>query len=292
MASRSCRPRSLVAPTGPRTSLKSGRITRDSILGVGALVVVDPDRIDQSNLSRVVGAEAQDADRSLPKTEVVARYARRVGYSGRLETIQGSIVDDLVARSVADTDLVFGCTDNHWSGLVLNEIAHQYLVPVIDTGVELQAHGTMGGRVAILGPGAGCLWCFGMLDANRVRAEQLERPTYEMQRRHGYVPDLDVPAPAVVSVNGVVASLAVTEMLGRITGFRGAGEPAMMLAYRLSDGSVRRIGSRSGGCHTCTGPTVAAGDLAKLPTREGAESRSEELLDGKSTAVGRVSNRS
>ena len=49
-----------------------------------------------------------------------------------------------------------------------------------------------------------------------------------------------MPAPAVVSINGVVASLAVTEVLARWTGFAGPAPRAALLLYRIADGVVRQ----------------------------------------------------
>jgi hypothetical protein len=112
--------------------------------------------------------------------------------------------------------------------------------------VELQLAGSMGGRVTALGPDAGCLWCWGILSAERLRAEQLPPELRAEYVGRGYVTDLDVEQPAVVSINGVIASLAVTEMLRRMTGMGGAHDPAAMLLYRLADGTVRRVGRPNG----------------------------------------------
>ena len=126
----------------------------------------------------------------------------------------------------------------------------------------------MGGRVTIAGPDTGCLWCTGVIDEQRLRAEQSPPALREAQRALGYVPDPEVPEPSVVSINGVVASLAVTEVLDRLVHFRTVGAaPASMLIYRLSDGTVRRVAAQSGRCSFCSGSNVGAGDAAILPTR-------------------------
>jgi molybdopterin/thiamine biosynthesis adenylyltransferase len=168
-------------------------------------------------------------------------------------------------------DVVIGCTDNHWSRTVLNAIAFQYYVPVLDLGVELQAEGAVGGRVTWLAPGSACLWCLGILDPERVRVEQLPRTILQEEQTRGYIQGFDVPAPAVVSINGVVASLAVTEVLARWTGFAGPAPRAALLLYRIADGVVRRASpSPRPGCPTCSSAgLLGAGDLDKLPWRVG-----------------------
>lgn len=238
-------------------------------LGVGTIVAVDPDQVETSNLSRLVGATSEDARRRRPKVQVAGRMAKNLGKRTRLIAIAHDIRDDDVARAVLqDVDLIVGCTDTQWSRLILNAMAFSYYIPVIDLGVELQAAGSMGGRVTIAGPGDNCLWCIGVIGEERLRAEQMPPDLRATEQRLGYVPDLDVPAPAVVSINGVVASLAVSEILDRLVHLRDGtqGRPSMLL-YRLADGTVRRVGPRSGRCGFCTGAGVGVGDLGRLPTR-------------------------
>lgn len=238
-------------------------------LGVGTVVAMDPDRVESSNLSRLVGARLTDAQNTVPKADVVRRLAQEVGGFTHVRSSEGNVVDDAVARDLAaGVDVIFGCTDTAWSRLVLNALAFAYSIPVVDIGVELQAEGSMGGRVTIAGPDAGCLWCTGVIDERRLRAEQSPPAIREAQRALGYVPDLDVPEPSVVSINGVVASIAVTEVLDRLVRFRPAGTmPAATLLYRLSDGTVRRVAAQAGRCSFCSGTNPGAADGATLPTR-------------------------
>jgi molybdopterin/thiamine biosynthesis adenylyltransferase len=239
-------------------------------LGVGQLVVVDDDTVDDTNLSRLVGGRASDAAHGLRKTQVSSRLSRLLGGQTVVHRVDGSVLDEEEARRLMQCDVVFGCTDTQWSRLVLNALAFQYYIPVIDCGVELQAGaGAIGGRVSWLAPGRRCLWCIGILDGERIRAEQLPSALAAEQARHGYIPDLTVPAPAVVSINGVVASVAVTEFLARITRFAGDDERADLLVYRLADGTIRRV--RGAACPECPvcGPagTFGCGDLAPAPWR-------------------------
>jgi hypothetical protein len=56
--------------------------------------------------------------------------------------------------------------------------------------------------------------------------------------------------PAIVSVNGVVASLGVTEFMVHVTGLR---EPASQLTYRGDRGTVTRsLDQPEPGCYYCT----------------------------------------
>ncbi|HUC36465.1 MAG TPA: ThiF family adenylyltransferase [Acidimicrobiales bacterium] len=240
-------------------------------LGAGHIVVVDPDRVTVTNLSRLVGASRLDVMLRRKKTRLVRRLARRTGRMTAITEISESVETREAAESLLRCDVVFGCTDNQVSRTILNVIAFQYYTPVMDLGVELQTTGAMGGRVTWLAPGGACLWCMGVLDAERVRVEQLTPELRADEEARGYIQGLDEPAPAVVSINGVVASLAVTEMLARFTGFAGRDSRSTLLLYRLVDGVVRRTSpSGRAGCPTCSkSGLLGAGDLAIPPWRGG-----------------------
>jgi molybdopterin/thiamine biosynthesis adenylyltransferase len=237
-------------------------------LGVGHVIAVDMDRVDISNLSRLVGASRFDVLRRRRKVDVFERMTRRLKSGSRYSAVFESVTNSKGTTPLLQCDVVIGCTDNHWSRMVLNTLAYQYHVPVIDCGVEIQPGGASGGRVSWLYPGMPCLWCLDILDAERIRVEQLPDATRLDEVRRGYVRGLDEPAPAVVSVNGVIASLAVTELIARVTAF--AGEPQSRpgnLMYRIRDGVVRRIAATSRPeCLVCGRHGVqGAGDLASRP---------------------------
>jgi molybdopterin-synthase adenylyltransferase len=236
-------------------------------LGVGRVVVVDPDRVTITNLSRLVGASRLDVMLRRRKTGLARRLARRTGKVTAITEISQPVDRRLAAESLLECDVVFGCTDNQVSRTILNVIAFQFYTPVMDLGVELQSTGAMGGRVAWLAPGGACLWCMGVLDAERVRVEQLSPELRSDEEARGYIQDLDEPAPAVVSINGVVASLAVTEVLARFTGFAGRDTRSTLLLYRLVDGVVRRTSPPSRpSCPTCSSSGIlGVGDLATPP---------------------------
>lgn len=236
-------------------------------LGIGQIVVVEPDCVTETNLSRLVGATRWDSVLKRPKVKVAQRLARRLGRRPSVLAVKKSVTYHDGVAPLMDCDVIFGCTDNQWSRTVLNSIAYQYYIPVMDLGVELQVGGAMGGRLVWLEPGSPCLWCLGILDPERVRVEQLPEATRRASTERGYIHGLDEPAPAVVSVNGVIASLGVTELLARITGFAGDSPRANVLMYRLTDGVVRRSGATSRqACPTCSSAgVVGTGQIGAPP---------------------------
>jgi hypothetical protein len=92
--------------------------------------------------------------------------------------------------------------------------------------------------------------------------EELDSPSAkEVRRAHGYGLGEQNPAPAIVSLNGVVANLGVTEFMMMITGLR---EPNNYLHYIGERGIVNnRFPSRNPDCYTCN-YLVGKGDQADI----------------------------
>jgi hypothetical protein len=188
-----------------------------SYLGVEQVVLIDPDVIEASNLNRIVGAVPSDIGRC--KVEVAADRYRAILPTAAVEPVVASVLDERIARWVISCDVALCCTDNHGSRAVLNWLAYQYFVPMIDMGIEIRVDenetlDAIAGRVQLVGPGMPCLYCCGSLDMNRVREDFM---TEEERAVDEYVVGGIVPQPAVVTFNGIVASLASSMLIGLTT---------------------------------------------------------------------------
>jgi molybdopterin-synthase adenylyltransferase len=218
-------------------------------LGVRHFTLVDPDLVDESNLNRLAGAGKRDIGQ--PKVNVARRYIASVAMKHSMRTLQADVVRKSVAEKLLDLDFIFGCTDSHASRAVLNQIAYQYFIPTIDMGSTLVAadgHLThIHGRVQILSPGLACLQCSGLLDANRVRQEMMT----EVERATDpYFVGAHEPAPAVMSLNGTVSSLAVTMFLDAVLDI---GSPARHLLYDAMTPRLRVISVHPrSNCYVCS----------------------------------------
>lgn len=234
-------------------------------LGVSDFVLVDPDVIDETNLNRVVGATA--ADIGTPKIDVAARYAKALQPSAHITTVRGDITHDRFARPLTDADLIFGCTDSHGSRAVLQQVSYQYLIPCIDMGstITAQEESITGihGRVQMLTPGYGCFTCAALLNPEEVRRDMMS----ESERRlDPYIQGAREPAPAVVSINGTVASLAITMFLSVVTGIPSRGRN---LLYNGVNSTLRAVSvSPQENCYICSrAGTFARGDSVQLYAR-------------------------
>lgn len=185
-------------------------------LGARDITVIDPDNVETTNLNRVVGSTS--ATVGVAKVEVVAAMIRNINPDARVTALQADIVDGDVANLLPTFDFILLCTDSHASRAVVNQAAHQFLVPVIDMGVSITVKDDVithiTGRVQMIAPELPCLTCTGALDG---RAILRELQTPEQRAADPYVQGVHEPQPAVISINSTVTSLAITMLLGAVT---------------------------------------------------------------------------
>lgn len=236
-------------------------------LGVGHIVIVDHDVVEPSNLSRVVGATPDTI--GLSKVQVLKASAQRIRPALTVDAVAASLVD-IDAAWLGQFDAVVCCTDGHGSRALLNELAAQYLIPLIDLGMEVQPGpdgSRAGGGVRVIRPGDPCLHCMAILDPALVREEFLTDDDRSIEVARGYLRGLREPAPAVIALNGVVASLAVVELIDLIVGvFRLS---PVRLLYRAEARVVTLAAAqRDPACWVC-GDTgiLGLGDARRLPRR-------------------------
>ena len=259
-------------------------------LGVGHLVVVDPDRIDLTNLPRVPGATRFDARTwltadgrpkwlrkfgrriSAPKVNIMRRIARRANRDIQFEGIFGDVVDNATAMRFRDCDFLFLAADSQQSRLVFNALVHQYLIPGIQVGSKITVDKKSGNVDDVFSivrpviPDSGCLLCAKLINPTRLAEEALPKEERERQR---YIEE--VPAPSVVTLNGIGATHAANEFLFSWTGLRLPVSDEQYLHYQPRERKAMMLNpKRSENCTECGAGTEsrrACGDSNELPTR-------------------------
>jgi hypothetical protein len=197
-------------------------------LGVGELVLVDPDCVERKNLNRVINSTATDAQNRTAKAEVLADAIARIGIGTRIRRFETDLDDHQAVLALAECDFLFGCVDSADGRETLNRIATFYLIPFIDVGVRIDADGKGGiakitAAVHYLIPGGSTLLTRGVITERQVSDHALwrtDRGRYDALKAEGYVHGVAVDRPAVISINGFIASHAVNEMLARLHPFR------------------------------------------------------------------------
>ena len=257
-------------------------------LGVGHIVLIDPDRVELTNLPRIVGARRLDAlpwmsderrpslVRSIaswlrtPKVSVAKRVIRQASRKIRVTSVRGSVADRSVADLLLDCDQIFLAADTALARHVINAIAHQYLIPVTQIGakVSVDKSGNLTDVFSVSRastPGAGCIWCNGLVNPDRLR---IEITSPEQLQRQRYVDDDSVVSPSVITLNAVAAAQAVNEWLMDVTGIT---QPYAQTSWHQMDAltgehllELPRIDQM---CRECGSRRFGRGDSVELPTR-------------------------
>lgn len=236
-----------------------------SRLGVGELLLIDPDRIEDTNVARVVGATANDVKSRRLKTAIAARVAREAQSGIRIAEIPRDVVDCAVARLLVDCDMIFLAADSMRARLVTNAIAHQYFVPVVQLGAKVRPgdNGELIDAMAAvrqIRPGRGCLWCHELIDPG---ALAIESKSDEERKAQAY--GISEPNPSVITMNAVAAAHGVNDFLFDFLGLRSESEADFNHFRFLSHKLQRAVASRTPGCPECDG-RFGVGDALPLPS--------------------------
>lgn len=187
-------------------------------LGVRRFLLIDPDELSLSNVTRVYGSTPSDVGRL--KVDVCGDHLCRIASDVLVTRVHSTLVRREVAARLLDADLVFGCTDDNAGRLVLSRLATFLMVPVIDCGVLISSNEQLisgiHGRVTVLTPGSACLICRGRIDLARAAAETMSVEEHQRLESEGYAPELGNVEPAVVTFTTQVAAAAVGELLERL----------------------------------------------------------------------------
>jgi hypothetical protein len=158
--------------------------------------------------------------RSSASGERLANY----GTGTNVVRIRKSALSSDAALELAACDVLFGCMDSVEGRDLLNRVAVFHSIPYFDLGIQLRADGTGGvdtvcGSVHFLTPDGSSLLSRGVYPPEMLAAKSLRRTDperYAREVKEGYVRGVQVGAPAVISVNGYCASMAVNELLARL----------------------------------------------------------------------------
>jgi molybdopterin/thiamine biosynthesis adenylyltransferase len=259
---------------------------------VGHLVIIDPERIEPSNLSRVVGATRFDARWWLTapgrpeviqrlgtkfaarKTTIARRVAKAANPNILVETVNGDLADGIVANRLIDCDFLFLAADSVRARLVFNALVHQYLIPGAQIGAKVTVDKDSGDITDIFSvyrpliPDSGCLWCNGLISPARLQEEALSEAERGQQR---YVEESTVSAPSVITLNAVAAAHAVDDCLFSITGLVDPRSGNDFRYFRPTESSaIYDKPTKDVMCTECGVESIsrfALGDGKRLPTR-------------------------
>lgn len=197
-------------------------------LGVGTLIIIDPDSVESRNLNRILNTRKEDAEERRMKVDVLKSAVEAMGTGSVVEAIPDDVFTSTAVRAITRSDVIFGCVDTVDARHLMNQIASFYVLPYFDLGVRLEADGAGGvsqvcGSVHYVRPGGGSLLSRGVYTLEDVGAAAMRRTDpahYTEQLERGYIRGVAELRPAVISINMLIASLGVNDLLARLHPYR------------------------------------------------------------------------
>lgn len=211
--------------------------------GVGTLLAIDPDVVEETNVRRLVGAIEADIGIT-PKPDIAVRTARAVRPTVKVVALREAFPSTATIAALRRADVIIGCVDGWDTRDDLNMYALRHRIPFIDIGINVAGPTDdlamrVGGQIAVVAPDGPCLRCMRLVTDERVHASR--------ERRQGYADQ--EPDPQVVSLNGVVASEAVTAALMLLA---GDSRLARRRRYAYPPGLLTEVGAvPRQDCPTC-----------------------------------------
>jgi molybdopterin-synthase adenylyltransferase len=225
-------------------------------LGTRKFILVEPGDLKNSSKNRYIGHRHDDPVPGTTKLAIAERMINAVSPDAEVIPVRHPLEHEEAQNAIANADVVFGCLDDDGPRFLLNELCAAKRKKLIDVATEI-IPGTntepvrYGGRVFVIWERPGCLACCDQLDMNEV-GMYLAGPEERKNREDIYGlrrQDPDGSGPSVVTLNGVVSAIAVTEFLVGITGLRA---PVRLSVYRADLGRVTTsTDAPSSQCFTC-----------------------------------------
>ncbi len=194
-------------------------------VGVGHILLIDNDLVEESNLPRLIGVAEHQIGK--PKVEAITQSLKQ----SRPNLIIKALKDTLNRENmnvIAGYDFIFGCVDNDGARKLLNKSSLSYGIPFMDVATGIIADTKkrkverMGGQIRFIDPGVTpCLQCYnGAIDPMEAAVALMSETERTARIRMGYVEGTALsPEAAVLPLNAILASLAVGEFTKWVTKF-------------------------------------------------------------------------
>lgn len=223
-----------------------------ALLGIGSIVVVDMDKIEDSNLTRSVLFRETDVDKS--KAVVAAERAMEIDRNVKAVPIVGEFQRFLGLGAFYDFDVVFGCLDNIQARIDLNKSCLQANCLYIDAGLR-----GIDGDLKIFGKGYEV--CFDCLMTKEMREEAWRRYSCLKLRTRD---DSRPSGPTAPTISAIIAGLQVQLAVKHLHGMDIPFNHRIAVHGHLNEFSVIRL-QRNRNCPAHNNNSlIAANDLISL----------------------------
>jgi len=198
-------------------------------LGFQNYLLLDPDRIDETNLNRLVSGTIADVENGMYKVDIAKRTIVRLCSNSRVEAYVEKWHNKL--DELKECDLIFGCVEGFIQRRDVEAFARRFLIPFIDIGMDVHSIDEevprIAGQIILSMPGYACMNCIRFLTDENLKKEA---------SRYG-----DAGGnPQVVWSNGILASVAVGLAIDLITDWSKTLRTAVFLSYDGNDNTVKQ----------------------------------------------------
>jgi adenylyltransferase/sulfurtransferase len=197
--------------------------------GVGRLVIVDRDFVEETNLNRQILYTEADCKERLPKAVAAERRLREIRSDMAIEAENTDLDAELAVRLFAECDLVLDGTDNFETRYLLNDAAVSAGKPWIYAGAV-----STYGSVQVIRPGeSACLRC-----------------VFPEAPPPGSAPTCDT-AGVLGPAAGAVASVQAAEAIKLLAGRAGLCAPGIVTVDLMTLAMTRVVVPRQQDCPCC-----------------------------------------
>lgn len=216
-------------------------------LGVGEIILIDYDRMEERNLNRILNSSLEDLGSY--KVAMFAGAIRRYRPDCDVVTVTDSVATRDAVLAACEADALFSCVDTAEGRNIADRMSAYFAMPLFDVGVSIPTEATPAGgrriaevygRVDYVYPGGSSLMDRGVYDAVLLEAEYLARTAPRALARKisdGYLRGMAEEAPGVITLNMRAASACVIEFLARMFPFRDFPNEARARAiFMLAEG--------------------------------------------------------
>jgi molybdopterin-synthase adenylyltransferase len=196
-------------------------------MGIERFLLMDFDEVQEHNLDRLLGATRLDIGHH--KAVIAQRQILKAATASnpQIRVVLAGITEEEGYRNALDCDLLFSCVDRPWPRQVLNHLAYNHLIPVVDGGIGVRLNPDSGAfegaewQAQSVGPERPCLQCLRLYDPATVgteRAGLLDDPSYlaGLPADHAFKRNENI-----FPFSANLASLEVLQFVEQVTGIGG-----------------------------------------------------------------------
>lgn len=188
-------------------------------IGVKNITIFDDDKVETTNLNRLIGSVFSDVKKAILKTKVASRIIKKILPKSKVTAVNKKWQQE--PDLLQNCDVVFGCVDSYSERQQLEAECRRFLIPLIDIGMDVHKSdegNSMSGQIILSMPGDSCMNCYAFLTEDKLAKEA---------EKYGNVGG----RPQVVWPNGVLASTAIGVFVDLITGWTKTKNKKVYLSY-------------------------------------------------------------